>query len=183
MTGEQIQQARLGRRAAMRTLGAGSAVVGAALATGGLDGAAKAEAGQRLEGSWAVAVAPAGGQLGPARVLVSFTTEGVAVRTAPVQQAAPPALGVARMFIGTTHGEWVRTGNREFLLTFIGFAFDEAGNFLATQRIRVAPSLGDTPDTFSGPFTTNFLAADGTVVASSSGTVQGTRIGVEPLEG
>jgi hypothetical protein len=109
------------------------------------------------------AIAP-GAQPGPPRVLVSFTGDGVALRTAPLQQAAPPALGVAKMFIATTHG----------------FAFDDAGKFLATQRVRAAFQLDDTLNGFTGPFTADFIGADGQVLASSSGTVQGTRIQVEP---
>jgi hypothetical protein len=128
-----------------------------------------------------VAVTPPGGQPGgPARVLVSFTGDGVALRTAPLQQAAPPALGGDKMFISTTHGAWARTGDRDFGLTFVGFAFDDAGRFLATQRIRVAIQVDEASDSFSGPFKADFLAADGGVLASSGGTVLGTRIGVEP---
>ena len=36
------------------------------------------------------------------RLLVSFTSDGIALRTAPLQQAAPPALGTEKMFISTT---------------------------------------------------------------------------------
>ena len=182
MATQRSRTAGVSRRTMIHAVGGGAALAGAGLAAGLTGKPAMAEAGQRLEGSWTVAVEPTGGQLGAPRLLVSFTTEGVALRTAPLQQMAPPALGVAKMFISTTHGEWVRTGDREFALTFIGFAFDDAGNFLATQHIRVAPTLSDTLDTFSGPFKTEFLAADGSVLAASTGTVQGTRIRAEPPE-
>ena len=144
--------------------------------SGRAQGTARAEAGQRLEGTWLVSAAAGV----PARLLVSFTVDGLALRTAPLLLAAPPALGVAKMLISTTHGEWVRSGDRAFVLTFYGFAFDEGGTFLATQHIRVAPVLGEALDTFGGPFTTQFLAADGHVLATNSGMVQGTRIRVEP---
>ena len=84
------------------------------------------------------------------------------------------------MIIGTTHGGWSRTGRRTFALTFVGLAFDEAGAFLATQRVRVAAEVNPAGDSFSGPFQTDFLAADGRVLASATGTVRGTRIAVEP---
>ncbi len=176
MTGEQTPSRRTDRRTALRTLGLGAATAGGALMFGRAPGTARAEAGQHLAGTWLVSAAPDA----PARLLVSFTVDGLAVRTAPLLLAAPPALGVAKMLISTTHGEWVRCGDRAFVLTFYGFAFDEAGTFLATQYIRVAPVLGEALDTFSGPFTTQFLAADGHVLATSSGMVQGTRIRVEP---
>ena len=157
-----------------------AAAAGASLVTG-RGGVAEAEDDRQLVGSWMVAVTPPGAQPGgPARVLVSFTPDGVALRTAPLQQAAPPALGGDKMFIGTTHGEWAHIGDREFGLTFVGFAFDDAGKFLATQRIRVAVRVDEASDSFTGPFKADFLAADGGVLASSGGTVLGTRIRVEP---
>ena len=105
----------------------------------------------------------------------------MALRTAPLQQAAPPALGSDKIFISTTHGAWVHMDDGMFGLTWVGLAFDEAGKFLATQRVRVAVQLDDTLDGFSGPFTTtDFIGADGQVVASISGTVLGTRIHAEP---
>lgn len=166
-----------------RVLGLAAAWSTAALAgvtLAGRSGAvARADDDQALIGSWLVAAAPPGAEFGPPRLLVSFTGDGVALRTAPLQLAAPPALGSDKMFISTTHGVWARNTDATFGLTFAGFAFDDTGKFLAMQRIRVAVHVNDTQDGFSGPFTTDFIGADGQVLASSSGTVQGTRIQVE----
>jgi len=160
------------------TAGSAAALAGFAL-TGHSGPIARADENQTLVGSWMVAAVPSGVQPGPPRVLVSFTNDGVAVRTAPLQQVAPPALGSDKMFIGTTHGAWSRMDDGGFGLTWVGFAFDDAGKFLATQRVRVAVQLNDTMDSFSGPFKTDFVGADGQVVASVGGTVLGTRIQVE----
>ena len=81
-----------------------------------------------------------------------------------------------KMFISTTHGVWAANLDGTYTLTFAGFAFDNGGNFLATQRIRVAVEVNETQDGFSGPFNTDFIGADGQVLASSNGTVRGTRI-------
>ena len=171
---------RASRRRVLGLTAYAAAAAGASLVTG-RSGVAEAKHDRQLVGSWMVAVTPPGAQPGgPARVLVSCTPDGVALRTAPLQQAAPPALGAEKMFISTTHGEWAHAGDREFGLTFVGFAFDDAGEFLATQRIRVAVRVDEASDSFSGPFKTDFLAADGSVLASSGGTVLGTRIRVEP---
>jgi hypothetical protein len=140
---------------------------------------ARADDDQALVGSWLVAATPPGAQPGPPRLLVSFTGDGVALRTAPLQQAAPPVLGADKMFISTTHGVWARNADGTFGLTFAGFAFDDTGKFLAMQHIRVAVQVNDPQDAFTGPFTTDFIGADGRVLASSSGTVQGMRIQVE----
>jgi len=167
------------RRMLGLTVMSAAALTGVVLA--GHNGAvARADEDQALIGSWMVAAIATGAQPGPPRILVSFTGDGVALRTAPLQQAAPPALGSDKMFISTTHGAWVRMDGGTFGMTWVGFAFDDAGKFLATQRVRVSVELNDTLDGFTGPFKTDFIGADGQVVASTSGTVQGTRIQVEP---
>jgi len=163
-------------------VGAVAAVAGASVMTGQA-GIAGAQADRELVGSWMVAGTPTGAPSGgPPRLLVSFSADGIALRTAPLQQAAPPTMGGGKMLISTTHGAWIRTGDREFGLTFIGFAFDDAGQFLATQRIRVAVRIDEASTSFSGPFKTDFIGADGAVIASGAGTVDGTRITVEALD-
>jgi hypothetical protein len=154
-----------------------AALLGGAAVTIDQGSATHAQDQAPIVGSWLVTATPAGGQPGgPPRLLVSFMGDGVALRTAPLQQAAPPPLGVPKMFISTTHGTWGQSDDGRFGLTFVGFAFDDTGAFLATQRIRVAVQVDDSGGSFSGPYQTDFLADDGTVKASSSGTVQGTRI-------
>jgi hypothetical protein len=167
-----------------RLLGAtaGGAAVLAGIVLAGRSGAiARADESQTLVGSWMVAAIPPGAQPGPPRILVSFTGDGVALRTAPLQQAAPPALGSDKMFISTTHGAWARMDDVGFGLTWVGFAFDDAGKFLATQQVRVMVQMNEALDGFTWPFKTDFIGADGQVVASTSGTVLGSRINVEPL--
>jgi hypothetical protein len=166
------------RRLLSVTSASAAALAGVVLAGRGGAGA-RADEDQALVGSWLVAGTPSGAQSGPPRLLVSFTGDGVAMRTAPLQQAAPPALGTERMFISTTHGVWARNADGTMGITFVGFAFDDTGKFLAMQRIRVAVRVNDTQDGFTGPFTTDFIGPDGQILASSTGTVQGTRIQLE----
>ena len=168
------------RRRLLGLAARGAACLGGAALAAGRQSTVHAQDQAPLVGSWLVTATPAGGQPGgPPRLLVSFTGDGVALRAAPLQQAAPAPLGVPKMFISTTHGSWGRTDDGRFGLTFVGFAFDETGAFLATQRIRVAVQVDDTAGSFSGPYQTEFVVDDGTVKASSSGTVQGTRIQME----
>jgi hypothetical protein len=162
------------------TAGSAAALAGVVLA-GRNSGTARADDDQALVGSWLAAAIPAGTPSAPPRGLVSFTRDGIALRTAPLQQAAPPALGTDKMFISTTHGAWAANGDGTFGLTFAGFAFDATGTFLAMQHIRVAVQVNDTQDAFGGSFKTDFIGSDGQVLASTSGTVAGTRIQVEGL--
>ena len=169
-----------GRRRVLGLVARGAAVLGVAALAGRPAGDALAGGQEQLVGSWLVSGTPTGAPAAPPRILVSFTRDGVALRTAPVRQAAPPALGGGTMIIGTTHGGWSRTGRRTFALTFVGLAFDEAGAFLATQRVRVAAEVSPDGDSFGGPFQTDVLAVDGRGLASVAGTVRATRIAVEP---
>src|SRR5438067_8589298 len=123
------------RRFLRVTLGSAAGLGGIVLA-GRNSGIARADNDQALVGSWLVAATPPGAPSAPARLLVSFTSDGIALRTAPLQQAAPPALGADKMFISTTHGAWAPNGDGTFGLTFAGFAFDASGKFLAVQHIR-----------------------------------------------
>jgi hypothetical protein len=166
-------------RRRMLGLAARSAALGGAAVVLGQNRVAHAQEQEPLVGSWLVAGTPSGAQPGPPRLLVSFVPGGVALRTAPLQQSAPPALGTDKMFISTTHGAWTRTGDNSFGLTFQGFAFNAAGEFLAMQRIRVAVELDEDLDRFSGYAKTDFIGVDGQVVASGIATVQGTRIQAE----
>ena len=85
------------------------------------------------------------------------------------------------MFISSTHGVWAPNPDGTFGLTFAGFAFDDTGKFIARQKIRVAAQVNDSRDSFSGPYKTDFIGSDGQVLASASGSVEGTRIQVEGL--
>jgi hypothetical protein len=78
-----------------------------------------------------------------ARAVANFVL--AAAITAPLQQAAPPALGSDKMFISTTHRAWVRMDDGMFGMTWVGFAFDDAGKFLATQRVRVSVKTQQYP--------------------------------------
>ena len=173
-------RAASGRRRALSLVARSAAVLGVATLVGRSADDTLAGGREQLIGSWLVAGTPNGAPTAPPRILVSFTKDGVALRTAPVRQTAPPALGGGTMISGTTHGGWTRLGGRTFALTFVGLLFDEAGAFLATQRVRVAAEVNPADDSFSGPYQTDFLAADGKVLASVTGMVRGTRIAVEP---
>ncbi len=172
---EQSVASGTSRRRMLGLAAQSAAVAGAALMMG-RSRSAHAQDDEPLVGSWLVAATPPGAQPGPPRLLVSFMSGGVAVRTAPLQQAAPPALGTDKMFISTTHGVWERTADNSFNLGFEGFAFNAVGEFLARQSIRVAVELNENQDGFSGQAKTDFIGGDGQVLASSRVSVQGTRI-------
>lgn len=168
------------RRRVLGLASGGAAALAGVVLAGRSGAVANAATDPPLVGSWIVAATAAGAQPAPPRILVSFTGDGVALRTAPLQQAAPPVLGSDKMFISTTHGAWERMDDGTFGLTWLGFAFDEGGKFLATQRVRVSVQLNEAQDAFSGPYKTDFIGTDGQVVVSTGGSVDGKRILVVP---
>jgi hypothetical protein len=77
-------------------------------------------------------------------------------------------------------GAWIRTDDRLFSLTVVGFLYDEKGQFQGTRKIRATISLNSALDEFQGDGEADILDPAGNVVASVSGlTVQGKRIRVE----
>ncbi len=145
----------------------GTALFSKALGSSGASMAV--EAGQHLEGSWeATVITP----LTTYKTLITFTSDGGEVGT-----AWAPALN---SLSGSGHGEWVRTGNREFAITGLGLWFN-AGSLLWRGRIRATIKLNPALDRGHGPIQLDVLDAEGNVLRSLHGRVQGTRLRVEPL--
>jgi hypothetical protein len=74
----------------------------------------------------------------------------------------------------------VRTGDKSFSLSVLGFVYDEKGNYLGSRRIGATISLNDTLDQFKGDGEAAILDPAGSVVAFvPTLTVQGKRFTVE----
>jgi hypothetical protein len=119
-----------------------------------------------LEGSWEVTVTPDGGD--SIVDIATLTSGGGIINTDPDPN------------LSTGHGTWVRTTGDEFAVTFVHFLSD-GGAPLGTLKVRAVMQLDRATDTFSGPFRTDVIIG-GEVVQSFCGTVQATRISVEPVE-
>jgi hypothetical protein len=87
------------------------------------------------------------------------------------------------------YGQWVRTGNGEFALTFVGLEYgvdENTGAVLGTStigkyKVRANINLGNDGQEFSGPFKTEIFDLDGNLQFTVDGTVTGKRIVVEPF--
>ncbi len=78
----------------------------------------------------------------------------------------------------TEQGAWRRTGDREFALTLKGIS---PASFVRVKT-REKLTVDESGDSFNGVFQSQFFDASGNVVFTATGTVQGTRIVVEPLD-
>lgn len=122
------------------------------------------EVAPRLEGTWETTVMPDGGE--PFVNITTFASGGVMIDIAP-----DPA-------VSTALGTWVRTGGSQFDIALVAFLSDQGQPF-GMEKVQGVFHL-DSPNSFSGPFRVD-VVVDGQVVQSICGTVQATRINVEPL--
>ena len=133
-------------------------------------GAASRASGQTLAGAWNATIVPDD----PA--IVGCTSPGLNTRDGGVVAQG------CDISESPGYGQWLRIGNREFAVTFVGVNFGPAGaGIVATYKVRATVRLSEDAQTFSGPFLTEVFALDGTLLAAVTGTVTSRRVGVEPL--
>jgi hypothetical protein len=136
------------------------AVVGRSPGTAAQDGTPAAGlAGHPLVGTWIVS----GPDVTPA--IATFGADGIVVD-----------VEIDTTFAGT----WEVTGPQTAATTFGGFYVDSG--FGASVIIRATIEVDATGDAFTADYSYTAVGADGTVLDSGTGTVTGTRMGVEPVE-
>jgi hypothetical protein len=129
-----------------------------------------ARSGQSLHGAWNVRIESDTPAIDGCAAPATITRDGGII-------AAGCSLAVS-----PGYGQWVRTGNRSFAVTFVGQGFDLAtGAINSTYKVRANVTLSQDLQQFSGPFVTDIFALDGTLIFSANGTVTADRVVVEPL--
>lgn len=78
------------------------------------------------------------------------------------------------------YGQWVRTGNSEFALTFVGLEYAPDGTAIGTYKVRANVKLSHDSQEFNGPFRADVLLYGG-IQFTATGIVTAKRIVVEPL--
>jgi hypothetical protein len=137
-----------------------------------------------LEGSWdmtVTALEPPG--LPPLRSLVSFLRGGDVIES---RRGYLPFTPIGPILETAGHGVWQRRGRREFAASF-RFLVQAApnnpmfvsGDPLGTDSIRLRITL-DHGDHFTGAFVSEARDENGILVFGASGTVEATRLHVEP---
>lgn len=77
-------------------------------------------------------------------------------------------------------GEWSRTAGNRFAVIFMGYAVSDGQTI--QSKVRGTLELSRDGEEFTGPFVTEIFDADGNLIFTVTGTVQGERIHVEPLD-
>ncbi len=125
---------------------------------------------RQLEGTWMSTVTlqnPPPGAEATFRALNTFIRGGRLLVSS--SQAMPTTRSLA-------HGEWARTGNLRYSSTFVAFRYDLAGNFVGTLRVRRELTLSASLDQWESTDVVEFLAPDGSVIATLHATEVATRL-------
>jgi hypothetical protein len=128
-----------------------------------------AQPGQMLEGSW---IADVTNQATGTRqiTLYTFMSDGTLISSNRDHPTRGPG-----------HGAWVRTGDREFAITFVRIRFEADGSFIGTQKLRGQVTLSEELNAFTSRSMNEFYDVDGNLTDTNQTTTRATRIRVEPL--
>ena len=124
----------VGRRTALRTMGALGVVGATAGAAGGVAAAPASQPGHEFVGSWVVQ------SPGPAtRILYSFTVDGCSIVTDNEHPQRTPS-----------HGAWMRVGDRQFVTRHMAFRFEPAGNVTGRIEVRIVYTVAADGQSMEG---------------------------------
>jgi hypothetical protein len=112
-------------------------------------------------------------------LLPNFLSLGTFSSDGTLTNISVPSLAIPTESPG--YGVWVRTGRRRFAVTFLTVVSDGAGNLVGTNKVRATLTTSKDGDQFTGPFQVDVFDAAGGLVVTDVGTINGTRIKIEPL--
>jgi hypothetical protein len=145
------------------------------LRTGAQTGTPSA-AGQGFVGAWRLTFDT---PLGASQSLLTAMADGTVLFSG--RPVSPAAGGFPVIFSSAGHGVWQRTGPTTAEATWVGLVTDGQGNFLASVTDSVEVTLGADGNSWSGSYSATVADPDGNVLFVGGGTVQATRITVQPL--
>ena len=132
-------------------------------------GSEEATLGQQLEGTWLLTVtrgmAPPGEPLA-FPTAITFLPGGAFFET--------PALVAGRTTPG--HGQWVRTGDREFRGSFLFFLLDPFGAFVGTAKVTATYTLSEDLQELRVTGLTQILDAEGAILGARPINAVGRRM-------
>jgi len=114
--------------------------------------------------------------------LGTFTADGNLIianlPTEPVFEGAD----FQTLLLSPSHGVWEATGDDTADFTFAYLYANETGRFQSTLTVSGTMELGADGQTMTGEFAFDVRQPDGTVVHADRGAVEGTRLGIIPME-
>ncbi|MGH2562047.1 MAG: hypothetical protein ACRDJH_23560 [Thermomicrobiales bacterium] len=153
--------------------------IGHALQTQANEDPSQADA-QTLVGTWRVTATSEG--LPPHRGLSTFGADGTViiadVPSAPAEPGAPFAISLFSSGLGA----WEDTGDGSAAYTYEQLVADEQGNFLSRVTGTGTRQLSADGQSFTGTYSFRVADPAGEVIFTGSGTTEGTRLTIEPME-
>ncbi len=113
--------------------------------------------------------------------LDTFAADGTVLASVKPVSPAPPDAPFGQIFASLMHGTWTVVGPNQVALTLVRLQTDESGNYLGTVTVPAVLDVSSDGQGLSGSFTYDVADPAGNVVASGTGTVEGTRLAVQPL--
>ena len=127
-----------------------------------------------IAGSWQVKSTPDGAP--SFRGLITFSEGGGMIASAQGDN-----LINAGSLATPGHGAWSRTGNREFLFTFIQVLYNADGEYDGMIRIRHTATMNKSGNTWAGQLTLEVFDPGDNLVFTGTGSGTATRIVPLPL--
>lgn len=162
--------------AALLAVAAAALVLGSAPLRTGAQTATPAAADRGFVSAWRLTTTT---PFGASQSLITFMADGTVLFSD--RPSFPAAGGFPVTFISAAHGVWQQTGPTTAAATWVEFVTDGQGTFLTTVTDSVEVTLGADGTSFSGPFSGTVADPSGNVLFVGGGTVQATRITVQPL--
>jgi len=133
-----------------------------------------------IVGSWRLSLAVTGA-MDQEGALDTFTSDGTVLASVKPVSPAPPGAPFGQAFASLMHGNWTVVGPSQVALTLVRLQTDESGNYLGTVTVPAVGEVSSDGQGLSGSFTYEVADPSGNVVASGDGTLEGTRLGVQPM--
>jgi len=138
--------------------------------------ATPAPAGEGFVGAWDLTTST---PFGTSQSLITLMDDGtVLFSDRPV---FPGDAGFPVTHFSAGHGAWQPTGPDTAAATWVFFMTDGEGNFLGVVTDSAEMILGADGNSWSGPFSSSTADPGGNVLYVGGGTVEATRITVQPL--
>lgn len=134
-------------------------------------------AGKAFVGVWRLTAIEPGNP--PLPALATFAADGTLLNSDP--PVSPGSGGEPITFNSGGHGVWQQRGPTTAALTFVQLITDGQGHFLGTTTISAQVTLGADGNALHGPFSVTAADPGGKTIFQGTGTVQATRITVQPM--
>jgi len=114
--------------------------------------------------------------------LVTMSADGNFLLSNLPVEAVPPELDVEMLLLSPGHGVWEAAGADRANFTFVYLYVDETGTYQSSATLSGVLELADEEQALSGEYAFEVREPEGTVVHSYTGTMEGTRIGIIPMQ-